>query len=60
MTNCLNLLIFQERRVGERQAGWPNDFVKKMAQNVAQHVFCYDGYTSFAAEKGASNFRLLL
>jgi hypothetical protein len=27
-----------------RTAGWPGEFVKKIAQNVAQHIFCQSYY----------------
>jgi hypothetical protein len=33
------------------QAGWPDEFVKKIAQNVAQPIFCENHYTACNMEK---------
>jgi hypothetical protein len=40
--------------------GWPDDFEKKVAQNVAQPIFGQNPYTTFTVEKAVQNFVLLL
>jgi hypothetical protein len=40
--------------------GWPDKFVGKIAQNVAQPVFCQNWYTTFTTEKNDQKCGLLL